>query len=61
MKSVEVSIKYFPADDMVGDQFIKLLQDNKFRKFRDMILNIQYGFMIDYQLSTGVYWGNIKN
>mmetsp|Transcript_16444 Transcript_16444/g.46750 ORF Transcript_16444/g.46750 Transcript_16444/m.46750 type:complete len:280 (+) Transcript_16444:460-1299(+) len=36
----EVKIGYCPTDDMVGDFFTKPLQGGKFRKFRNLILNV---------------------
>jgi hypothetical protein len=41
VKRNEVSIKYCPTDDMVGDFFTKPLSGAKFRKFRRIILNLQ--------------------
>jgi hypothetical protein len=37
----EVSINYCPTGDMLADFFTKPLQGSIFRKFRDIILNIQ--------------------
>ena len=39
--SGELSVSYCPTDEMVGDFFTKPVQGSKFRKFRDLILNIQ--------------------
>jgi hypothetical protein len=40
VKSGEVSIDYCPTDDMIADFFTKPLQGTKFRKFRDIIMNV---------------------
>lgn len=40
INSDELSVRYCPTDDMVGDFFTKPLQGTKFRKFRDIVLNI---------------------
>jgi hypothetical protein len=40
VKSGEVSIDYCPTDDMIADFFTKPLQGAKFRKFRDIIMNV---------------------
>ena len=57
----EVSIKYCPTYDMVRDYFTKPMQGAKFREFRDAILNVQDGQMIDYQLCTRVHWRKDEN
>jgi len=41
VKSGEVSIKYCPTEEMIADFFTKPLQGAKFKKFRNLILNIQ--------------------
>ena len=41
VKSKEVTIKWCPTDDMVGDFFTKPLQGGKFKKFRDLVLNLE--------------------
>lgn len=41
VKSGEVNIKYCPTNEMIADFFTKPLQGAKFRKFRDLVLNIQ--------------------
>ncbi|CAJ1960187.1 unnamed protein product [Cylindrotheca closterium] len=36
-----VKVKYCPTDDMIADFMTKPLQDEKFRKFRDLVLGPQ--------------------
>jgi len=36
----EVSIKYCPTDDMIADYMTKPLTGKKFKRFRDLILNL---------------------
>lgn len=37
----EVEVKHCPTDEMVGDFFTKPLQGMKFKRFRDIILNVE--------------------
>jgi hypothetical protein len=41
IKSNEVTLAYCPTDQMIADFFTKPLQGQKFRFFRDFILNIE--------------------
>ena len=41
VKSGELGIQYCPTEEMIADFFTKPLQGAKFRKFRDLVLNIQ--------------------
>jgi hypothetical protein len=41
IKNEEVSVEYCPTGDMVGDFFTKPLQGCQFRKFRNIIMNVQ--------------------
>ena len=41
VKSGEVSIKYFPMENMIREYFINPLQGSKFRKINGKLLNIQ--------------------
>ena len=56
-----MSIKQFPTDNMVDEYFTNTIQGAKFRMFRDIILNMKDGYMIYYQLSTGVCCRKDKN
>lgn len=42
IQSREISFQHCPTEDMVGDFFTKPLQGSRFRKFRDIVLNIKY-------------------
>ena len=39
--SGELSVKFCPTEDMMGDFFTKPLQGAPFRRFRDQVLNIE--------------------
>jgi hypothetical protein len=39
IQAKELTVEYCPTEDMVGDMFTKPLQGNKFRNFRDAVLN----------------------
>eukprot|EP00957_Ditylum_brightwellii_P211120 15365782-Ditylum_brightwellii.AAC.1 len=43
----EIYVEYCPTDDMVGDSFSKPLQGQKFRYFRQLILNVKKIAMIN--------------
>jgi hypothetical protein len=49
VKNGELSIEYCPTDEMIGDFFTKPLQGAKFRKFRQLVLNLPK----DIPLCTG--------
>ena len=36
-----ISIEYWPTDDMLGDYMSKPLQGKKFREFRRQVLNLK--------------------
>jgi hypothetical protein len=36
----EVQVKYCPTDEMIGDYMTKALVGSKFKKFRDLIMNL---------------------
>ena len=41
VRSKELSITYCPTDDMIADFFTKPLQGSKFKKFQNLIINVQ--------------------
>lgn len=41
VKANEVDVLCCPTDEIVADYFTKALQGAKFKKFRDLILNMQ--------------------
>lgn len=53
----DVEVRHYPAENMTGDFFTKPLQGSAFRKFRDLILNIQsYPIQLRGWRTTGVCW-----
>ena len=49
----EVQVKYCPADDMIGDYMSKPLVGAKFKKFRDLILNLSGKYHVGQQECVG--------
>ena len=45
----ELSVEYCPTKSMVGDMFIKLLQEELFHKFRNTILGIDDDIVRKYE------------
>ena len=41
-KRQHVTIDYYPTDEMIGDFFTKLVGGGKFRRFRNIIMNISH-------------------
>ena len=63
IKRKEVALRYCPTDEMIGDFFTKALQGAKFRRFRNIIMNISHDEHgpVDVDELTAIHYQKMKD